>query len=67
MCRSQINFCDDYRFSQVQIRRRVAARHFPRSAHDVVASASAAKFDTHLPSPERQATNATKSEMKRKR
>eukprot|EP00965_Chrysotila_dentata_P095380 3152759-Pleurochrysis_carterae.AAC.1 len=56
MCISRINFRDRYGFAQVQILRRVATRHSSRTAHDVVASASAAKFDTHPPSPERQAT-----------
>eukprot|EP00965_Chrysotila_dentata_P237253 6201785-Pleurochrysis_carterae.AAC.1 len=64
MCISHINFCGGYRSAQVHIRRRVAACHFPRTAHDVAANASAAKFDTHPPSPWRQATGATKSEMK---
>eukprot|EP00965_Chrysotila_dentata_P011056 359454-Pleurochrysis_carterae.AAC.3 len=50
--------------AQMQIRRRVAACHFLRTTHDVAASVSAAKFDTHPPSPGRQATDATKSEMK---
>eukprot|EP00965_Chrysotila_dentata_P216328 6189311-Pleurochrysis_carterae.AAC.1 len=45
-----INFGNHYRSTPVQIIRRVAERHFPRTEQDVVASASAA--DTRPPSPE---------------
>eukprot|EP00965_Chrysotila_dentata_P150041 4955600-Pleurochrysis_carterae.AAC.2 len=59
MCISHIDSCDRYRSTHVQNLPRAAARHSARTAHDVVASASAAKF-----SPKRQATIKTKSEMK---
>eukprot|EP00965_Chrysotila_dentata_P210316 6185816-Pleurochrysis_carterae.AAC.1 len=42
MCISHINFCDCYRSAQMQSLRRAAACHSPRTAHDGVASASAA-------------------------
>eukprot|EP00965_Chrysotila_dentata_P198776 6179014-Pleurochrysis_carterae.AAC.1 len=48
LCISRINFCNCYRIAQTQISRRAPARPSPRTAHGVVASASAAKFDTRL-------------------
>eukprot|EP00965_Chrysotila_dentata_P137390 4544442-Pleurochrysis_carterae.AAC.2 len=61
---SHIKFCDSYRFAPAQIRWRVAAPHSSRTARDGVASASAAKFDAHPPSPRRQATYAAAPKMK---
>eukprot|EP00965_Chrysotila_dentata_P144764 4781606-Pleurochrysis_carterae.AAC.1 len=48
MCKSHIKFRARYGSAQVQILRRVAARHSSHTAHDVVASASAAAFDRWL-------------------
>eukprot|EP00965_Chrysotila_dentata_P161643 5338628-Pleurochrysis_carterae.AAC.1 len=46
-----INFGDRYGSSAGAEDRRVTTRNFPCTAHDVVASASAADFDIRPPSP----------------